>query len=194
MWCKNKILIFITAMLVTSLSNATTLVMMSHEEKAESASDILIGTVDNNVDYEWETLQNGNSILHTVLYIHVQKVLKTKTGIKVGDLVPVYRIGGKIHGLDMSAAGSPTFALDSRVMLFLFKDKNDQYRLIGFNQGKFRIFRQRSQPGGYLCLQDKGVLGAHILDRKTGLPVKIKDKDRRISLGEMENIIKKEAK
>ncbi|MDP3981684.1 MAG: hypothetical protein Q8Q33_09750 [Chlamydiota bacterium] len=191
---KLTLISFFIGMLITSIGHATTLVMMDHEEKTKLANEIVIGTVEEAIDHDWETTPNGNSILHTIIFIHVEKVLKTSSDIQVGDVIPVYRIGGTVDGLDMPAVGSPKFAPNSRVMLFLFKDRENNYRIVGFPQGKFRLYRQQSQEGGYLCLQDKAVLGAHILDPKTGNEVSISDKERRMSLKTLENIINKSQK
>lgn len=100
------------------------------EYLAAKADSILVGGV-NNVTY----YQEGEGNIYTQVTLSAEQTIKGETGGEVVIRVP----GGKVDGLEMVVTGTPSFQLGERVVVFLDKEAEGIFTVVGGFQGKFTI-------------------------------------------------------
>lgn len=121
-----------------ALLQATTLIKMSVEQMAESATDIVVGTV-SNVRSVWV-----NRTLMTLTTVAVSESIKGSGGVEVTVVTP--------GGIDTDRAvpvailypGAPMLSPSEEVVLFLTSDESpvaNAFTVVGYSQGKFSVVR-----------------------------------------------------
>jgi hypothetical protein len=121
-----------------ALLQATTLIKMTMEQMAESATDIVVGTV-SSVRSVWV-----NRTLMTLTTVAVSESLKGSGAVEVTVVTP--------GGIDTNRAvpvailypGSPMLSPAEEVVLFLSSDDSpvaNALTVVGYSQGKFSVVR-----------------------------------------------------
>lgn len=107
--------------------------LLSVEQLAGRASVILVGEVVA-VRGEWDATR---TVITTAVDVRPAEVLKGSAG----PLLRVRHLGGRIGELTSVVAGSPTFAVGERVLLFLAARPGGELGLVESFQGKFTLTR-----------------------------------------------------
>ena len=125
-------LLALTLSLTTSPARATTVIPVPDGELVNGATDIVVARV-LSMQSGW---QAHTRQVFTDVTIAVDEVL-------VGDIatrrLTVRLPGGRLGGLDVIAEGSPRFARNERVVLFLRPGADGGFRVVHLFQGKFSV-------------------------------------------------------
>ncbi|HKI06436.1 MAG TPA: hypothetical protein VKK31_30935 [Thermoanaerobaculia bacterium] len=128
----------IALLLVLALpAGASTFLAMSQEELVEKSGAVVAGRVVEVSSY-WN--REGTAIF-TEAVIEVQDSLLGKAP----GHVRVRTFGGEVGDVKLVAPGFPTFARGEKLLLFLEPKKDGFHRVLGYQQGQFRI---RPDPSG----------------------------------------------
>jgi hypothetical protein len=121
--------------LVTGASpvQATKIVHMNPQKLAETASDVVRGTVIGSESY-WNA---SGSKIFTETIITVDESYKGSAG---GE-VRVLQVGGVVDGVQVTVHGALQWVQGEEVVVFLESDRSGKYLVSGFSQGKFQVQR-----------------------------------------------------
>jgi hypothetical protein len=118
-------------------ARASTFVAMSQEELVEKAAAVVTGRVVE-VSSFWN--RQGTAIL-TEAVIEVDDAVLGN----VASHVRVRTFGGEVGDTKIVAVGFPTFERNQKLLLFLEPEKDGFHKVLGYQQGQFRI---RTDPSG----------------------------------------------
>lgn len=116
---------------------ATTLVYLPFEKQCSEAKVIVVARAVKQISAWDET----RSRIYTDTDFSVEEAVKG--GIS-GSLTVRY-LGGTVGELAQSVAGSPSFTVGSKYVLFLEPGSGGRYRVVGFSQGCYQVL---SESGG----------------------------------------------
>ncbi len=122
-------LLIILALLTVPRPAAAAVVPMSLEELTLQSTLILYGTV-TAVESKLDPAEG----IITLVHITVAGQIK---GEAPGEQVTLWLPGGEVGGLGLFVADVPRFVVGERVLLFLEPAKGGDFRVTGWNQGKF---------------------------------------------------------
>ncbi len=129
-------LVVLLAMLVPAMANATVVIARDFKSIATDATAILVGRV-TALNSQWATDRQG---IDTFISVAVTRYLKGNMGPQV-----VFRVaGGQIGYLRSVRVGAPAFREGDEVVLFLSDDGVAIPRIVGFNQGVYRVTTDRA--------------------------------------------------
>jgi hypothetical protein len=115
-------------------AEATTVVKLSLEEMTRRSKRIVVGRCIST-----ESRWNGkNTLILTFSKFSVSEDLKGESG----GSITVMTVGGTVNGVTQTVSGTPQFAADEEVVLFLEGTKSSQWQPVGLSQGRFRILRE----------------------------------------------------
>jgi hypothetical protein len=117
-------------------ASASTFVAMSTTEMVRSSSAVVEGEVLAVSSY-WS---DSGRIILTEVMLQVRDVYAGEAA----SVVRVKTFGGTVDGYTVVAHGFPTFEKGQRLVLFLEPDDVvDMFRVVGYQQGLYRVERQR---------------------------------------------------
>jgi hypothetical protein len=129
----------------------TTVLKMDLPALVRESDSIVQGYVART-EAQWD---EKAKIVFTSVYITVRERLK-------GDPEPyvlVRQIGGKVGTMNLSVIGMPTFSAGEEVILFLKRNAQASYHVVGLSQGKYAI------SDGWAFANNSGV---ELMDRTKG--------------------------
>jgi hypothetical protein len=100
------------------------------EQIAPKADSILVGKVTDVTYY-----QEGEGAIYTQVTLYAEQTIKGETGMEVVVRVP----GGKVDGLEMMVTDTPGFDLGESAVVFLQRNDEGIFTVVGGFQGKFTI-------------------------------------------------------
>ena len=118
-------------LLASAASGATFLV--GTDRDMTLASDAIVVGVAESSRSEWP---HGRAI-HTVTSIRVDEVIRGP--IAAGEIIEVAELGGTVDATRLLIPGAAQFTRGERVLLFLTRDENGQWRAKNMTLGKFRF-------------------------------------------------------
>ena len=119
------------ALLVAIATNGTTLSRLSFEELAQKATAVArLRCVSS--ESKWD----GHEIWTETRFV----VIESNKG-SLNSLVNVRMPGGSIGGLHSRVDGVPAFRPGEEAYVFLWAREGEPFRILGWSQGTFRIFR-----------------------------------------------------
>jgi hypothetical protein len=128
---KTRILLTLTfVLLLSTITQATTVERLTLDGLVKKSSRIVIGKVRNSRTY-WSS--NGKLIL-TNYTIDVQETIKGPAA----PTVELTTIGGTIGDLTLHVAGMPVFARDENAVVFV-ESTGAYSTVVGLGQGKFTV-------------------------------------------------------
>ena len=134
----------VVLLLSASLATATTLVRLDFDDLVEQADRIVIGTVEHTQGFWEET----GTFVHTDVTLSVDRNLRGRGPSEIVLRTP----GGVVGGTGQVFHGAATFEIGERVLVFLTTWEDGTPKVLGYAQGKSRIFvdergRQRLRGG-----------------------------------------------
>jgi hypothetical protein len=139
-------------------AQATIIVEESLEEMTRGAQAVLLGEVVR-VESRWEE-SGERRLIVTEVVVRVERGVK---GVKAGEEVTFWTLGGRAEGLAQQVAGEPMFRVGERAVVFLTRRGEGDERLwvSGMAQGAFRVVEVAA--GGEVAVQDtSGLTLAHV--------------------------------
>lgn len=134
---KRVLVVGLLLLAVVSLpGGASTFVKMSQKELVQDSELVVVGRVLSTNSY-WE---KTGTVIVTEAMIQVEETV-------FGDgptVVKVLTFGGEVGGFHVEAAGFPEFEVNERVLLFLEPEQDGLARVAGYQQGQFRIVRDKA--------------------------------------------------
>jgi hypothetical protein len=135
-------LLFIVSALPLSASQ---FIEMPFDQVAREASYVVRGQVLDTFS-AWDS---AHEVIYTYATVRVQRYFGEATG---PDTLVVREVGGTVDGYTQEAIGFPMVRQGEQVVLFLSKwDDGVDYRIHGFNQGKFLV---RNRAGVEILVED----------------------------------------
>jgi hypothetical protein len=129
----NKSLIIIMFLyLFINNAKATILEKLTTEQLTQKSSFIVVGIV-TDIQY---TKDQNTGLINTFVKIAVENYVKGSSDKKE---IEVSFPGGVFDGKKIIIDGTPKFKLYERVMVFTYLNKKNQYRVVGWHQGKYTI-------------------------------------------------------
>ncbi len=125
------VLVIGLCLFVPQFAGATVVVPLDLKQLAGNSTAILRGRVVS-LTPQWATEGRG---IETVVTVEVTTYLKGDFGAQMTFKVP----GGKIGRLRSVTVGAPVFREGEEVILFLRGSGADMPRVVGFNQGVYRV-------------------------------------------------------
>ncbi len=122
------VLAVLTALAGTA--GATTFIGVTERTLTREADAIVVGTVE-----AIETVGGVDGAIDTLVTVHVEREYKGH----VGPRVTLKQPGGRLDGRTMWIAGSPTFAVGDRQLLFLSAHHDGTARTTAFGMGQFLL-------------------------------------------------------
>ena len=116
-------------------ASASTFLAMSRGDLIKASGAVVQGQV-LKVSSFWEP---SGRIIVTEALVKVDEAILGKTA----TVVVVRTFGGTVDGYTVEAHGFPTFQKNERVLLFLEPESNGLTRVTGYQQGQFRIVRNK---------------------------------------------------
>ncbi len=117
-------------------SDASTFIFTPQRDLVRDASAIVEGRVLSTSSFWNET---GQVIVTEAVFQVEEKIVG-----KVPSIVVVRTFGGQVGNFAVEASGFPTFRKGERQLLFLEAEKGGHSRVLGYQQGQFRIERDAS--------------------------------------------------
>ncbi len=111
---------------------STTLIKLDFADLATQADRIVVGTVAA-LDSHWE---ESGRFIHTDVTIDVERYVAGRGPARLTLRTP----GGQIGGRGQVAHGAPSFTLGERVLVFLTTWEDGTPKVLGFAQGKSRVY------------------------------------------------------
>ena len=111
-------------------ARATTFVAMTERALARAADAIVVGTVRYI-----ETVAAPDGTINTLVTVEVEQEAKGN----VGRLVVLKQPGGRVSGRQLWLAGSPTFTVGDRELLFLSAYRDGTARTTALGMGQFHL-------------------------------------------------------
>jgi len=104
-------------------------------------SDVIaIGTV-TSVAGDWNS---NRTVIYTRIDLKVEEGLK---GTDLGDKMSFFQLGGSAGDTVSAVAGAAPFRPGERVVVFLYKDREQRLQLVGLFQGKFSVEKRPGSTG-----------------------------------------------
>ncbi len=132
------------------LASATTVVRMELPEIVQK-SDRIVEAVVESVESRWDA---GRKLAFTYVTLRVAEDFKG-----TGSTVTLKLLGGTVGALTVSVPGMPRFTPKERAIVFLRRQPDVTYDLVGLNQGVYEI-------AGEFAVSD--LSGVELIDPKTG--------------------------
>lgn len=132
---KTAFVFVLTILLVGCLrgnNSALTLIAQDLSNMVQQSDVIIKGNVVDR-QAQWVTDERGKHI-HTIVRIYADSVLK---GELAGDVFTLDIVGGTVGDITEFVSGSPVFAKEEEVILFL---RGDPLQIFGGVQGKFQVY------------------------------------------------------
>lgn len=153
----------IALMLILALpAGASTFLAMSREELVEKSGAVVAGRVVEVSSY-WN--REGTAI-YTEAVIEVQDSILGKAA----SHIRVRTFGGEVGDTRLVAPGFPTFGRGEKLLLFLEPQKDGFHRVLGYQQGQFRI--RAGQDGREIAVPTWEADTARIL-KADGTPARV---------------------
>jgi hypothetical protein len=125
----------VTVVLLVDTSGATTLIELGLSDLARKADRIVVGTV-TEVRGQWD---DSLRFIHSSVTISVEQSLRGNVPSEIVLRTP----GGYVGGMGQRAHGAATFEVGERVLVFLTAWEDGTPKVLGYAQGKSRIFRDQ---------------------------------------------------
>ena len=122
----------VTAVLLAGTSRATTLVKLGFSDLARQADLIVVGTV-TAIEGQWD---DSLRFIHSDVTLSVEQPLRGNVPHEITLRTP----GGYVGGMGQMAHGAATFEIGERVLVFLITWEDGTPKVLGYAQGKSRIF------------------------------------------------------
>lgn len=129
----------------------TTVLRLELPALVERADTIVQGRVER-LDAQWD---DTRKIIFTNIQIRVDESLKGTPR----PIVLIRQLGGKLGSLNMSVSGMPAFRSGENVIVFLKRNPEPTYHLVGLSQGKYEITDD---------FATSNATGIDLVDRKNG--------------------------
>lgn len=110
---------------------ATTVPRMDLREIVRKSDAIVEGRVEA-VYSQWDA---ERKLAYTYISIRVDEAVKGHANRSV----LIRQVGGRIGALDMRVSGMPQFSQGEQVMLFLRRQANNTFEVVGLGQGRYQI-------------------------------------------------------
>lgn len=150
-------IIWLSGLLLGSIALATVMVPLTLSQLTEQADKIVLGHCVNKRVYK------TGKMIWTEYTFQVYEVLK---GGSIKE-VKIRQPGGEIGDEGIKVSGTANFLPGEEDLLFLDKEKDGAYDLIGWSQGKFQIFYDEKTKTKYTFQNLAGISFV----KKTGEPV-----------------------
>lgn len=147
-----RTVLFLCFLALAAPAGASTFLALSQEEMAEQADAVVLGKV-LTVDSYWNA--EGTVIVTEAMVEIEEKVL--------GDTpehVRLLTFGGEVADYKIEAHGFPTFQKGERLLVYLEPAKDGFRRVLGYQQGQYRIRKDKQGKDIAVPALD---LGAHVL-------------------------------
>ena len=129
----------------------TTVIRMDLPALVEESDSIVQGQVEG-VDSRWD---EQNRTIFTYISIKVREPLKANPG----PTVVIRQLGGKVGTMHLSVMGMPVFRTGEEVILFLKRNPEPTYHVVGLSQGKYRTENDTAVANA---------LSLELLDKRSG--------------------------
>jgi hypothetical protein len=129
--------------LLASISRGTTLARLSFEELVQTATAIARLRC-LSIESKWESNEIWTETRFEVVEQHKGAL---------GTTVTVRMLGGNLGNLHSRVEGVPSFHPGEEAYVFLWAREGEPYRVLGWSQGAFRIFRD-ARSGAEKVTQD----------------------------------------
>jgi hypothetical protein len=128
----------VVALLVgmAAVSQASTFVAQDQQDLVRASSVVLQGEVLDVASY-WTP--KGEIIVSEATILVEDRIVGNAPSVVV-----VRTFGGTVNGYTVEAHGFPTFAKGERQLLYLEPDPSGALRVAGYQQGQYRIVRDKS--------------------------------------------------
>jgi hypothetical protein len=123
------------ALAVALPAAASTFLAMSQKDLLQHSTRVVQGEV-LQVNSFWEP--EGRLIVSEAL-VRVEEAVVGEAA----SVVVVRTFGGTVDGFTVEAHGFPTFRVNERLLLFLGAEKDGAAEVVGYQQGQFRVVRNR---------------------------------------------------
>lgn len=147
---KKKILLILSAIIVIAGGLATwyiisqpktitvsgILVTMDVPELTKNSDTIVMGTVKKRLPSRWDRSDPEEPVIYTDVIIEIEEYLKNPLDQRE---VTIQLLGGKVGNVNMEAMDEATLNLGEKVLLFLKKNKEGNFVVLGAMQGKYTI-------------------------------------------------------
>jgi len=118
-----------------SVAAASIVLRVTPRELADTAGLVVEGRV-TAVDVRWNA---EHTAINTYVSMNVER---THKGTPVGTVV-VKVPGGRVGEDELHVEGTASFRVDERIVIFLWKDGEKEWIVLGEAQGKFTLFRDK---------------------------------------------------
>ena len=129
----------------------TTVLKMDLPALVQESDSIVQGQVER-MDALWDAQRKT---IFTYISVKVHEPLKGEPG----RTILIRQIGGKVGTMNLSISGMPVFRNGEEVILFLKRNPEASYHVVGLSQGKYDI-------GSDFAVAN--VSGIELIDKKTG--------------------------
>lgn len=133
-------------------AGASTFLALSQEELAEQADAVVLGKV-LTVDSYWNA---EGTLIVTEAVVEVQEKVLGETP----EHVRLLTFGGEVADYKIEAHGFPTFEKGERLLVYLEPAQNGFRRVLGYQQGQYRIRKDKQGTDVAVPALD---LGAHVI-------------------------------
>ncbi len=144
-----------TALLVFFLFHltgwATTVIRMDLPALVQESDSVVQGQIER-VDARWD---DQTKLIFSYISVRVYEPFKGGPA----STVLIRQIGGKVGPINLSVLGMPTFQIGEQVILFLKRNPELTYHVVGLSQGKYEI------ADGFAIANASGI---SLADRSTG--------------------------
>jgi len=143
--------IALVAAILAAPAFATTVTKMDLEQLVQRADLIVQGQVQS-VYSQWD---EGRRLVFTYISIRVDEPLKGERR----QSILIRQIGGTVGAIQMSVAGVPQFKSGEMAIVFLKRQDDSTFQVVGMNQGLYEIVEDFAVSN---------VFGVDLVDSKTG--------------------------
>lgn len=133
-------------------AGASTFLALSQEEMAEQADAVVLGKV-LTVDSYWNA---AGTVIVTEAMVEIEEKVLGDTP----EHVRLLTFGGEVADYKIVAHGFPTFQKGERLLVYLEPAKDGFRRVLGYQQGQYRIRKDKQGKDIAVPTLD---LGAHVL-------------------------------
>ena len=116
-------------------AGASTFLAMSQRELVRDSAAVVQGEV-LQVHSFWDS--KGRIIV-------TEAIIKVEDSVvgNIGSAIVVRTFGGTVEGYTVDAHGFPKFAKGERLLLYLERERDGAHKVAGYQQGQFRIVRDK---------------------------------------------------
>jgi hypothetical protein len=143
--------LLMAAVLTTAPAFATTVAKLNMEQLVQRADLIVQGQVES-VYSRWD---EARRLIFTYVSIRVDESLKGSAP----QSVVIRQIGGSVGTIQMSVAGVPQFRSGEMTVVFLKRQDDSTFQVVGMNQGLYQIDENFAVSN---------LFGVDLFDSKTG--------------------------